>query len=32
MYVEGKKHDLGKFVWADKSTYYGQFIENNIEG
>jgi len=30
--VEGKKHGHGKFMWADRSTYEGQFIENNIEG
>lgn len=27
-----KKHGFGKFTWADKSTYNGQFIENNIDG
>jgi hypothetical protein len=23
---------MGKFTWADGSTYYGTFEENNIQG
>jgi len=26
------KHGRGKFVWADKSCYKGEFKNNNING
>jgi len=28
----GKKHGTGKFLWADKSCYEGEFLNNNIHG
>lgn len=31
-YKNGMKHGLGLFHWVDGSNYYGEFIENNIEG
>ncbi len=28
----GMKHGVGSFVWADGSTYTGEFFRNNIHG
>lgn len=28
----GKKQGRGKFLWADGSSYEGEFNDNNIEG
>lgn len=28
----GRKHGNGKFLWADGSTYQGEFEDNNIHG
>ena len=30
--MKGKKHGIGKFVWADSSIYNGEFYDNNIHG
>ena len=29
---EGKKEGYGEFNWADKSSYKGNFVDNNIQG
>jgi len=26
----GRKHGIGKFIWADGSTYEGEFQDNNV--
>jgi|TARA_B110001450_G_C17438023_1_gene406715 hypothetical protein len=30
--LNGKKEGYGEFNWADKSSYKGNFVDNNIQG